>query len=181
MRRSAWRCGLCTRSFKSLNWNCSPVTGERTVSANEWMNEPKVPRFVFADIPQQFKFKCKCMRNHSLMPHPKSTITAKHPPPKKKRNFPTWYLNVDGWKSTHVYKCNADQEHSSGSFYFPHLGGLLQGWGVTLFRVIRELLMLTGKMKWNSRGGVRISDEKSDSVPRIGSFELFVQFFYAMT
>lgn len=155
------------------------MTGERTVDSAEWMNEPKVARFFFADIPRQFKFKC--MRNHSLMPHPKIHHNRQTSTFKNKRNFPTWYLNIDGWKSTHVYKCNADQEHSSGSFYFPHLGGLLQGWGVTLFRVIREL-MLIGKMKWNSsRGGVWISDEKSDSLPRIGSFELFVQFFYVMT
>lgn len=41
------------------------------------------------------QFKFKCMRNHSLMPRPKSTIAAKHPP-SKNTNFPTWYLNVDG-------------------------------------------------------------------------------------
>lgn len=157
--------------------------GQRAISANEWMNEPKELFCFRRHSTTQFKFKCK--RNHSLEPHPKSTITAKHPSVKKKkkdqRNFPTWYLNVDGCKSTHVNKCNAPQEPLSGRFYFPHLGGLLEGWGVTLFRVTRAL-MLIGKMKRNRRGGVWISDDgKSDSLPRIGSFEQLVRFFYVLT
>lgn len=103
----------------------------------------------------------KCKRNHSLVPHPKSTIAAKHPSAEKTEKL-TWYLNIDGRKSTHVNKWNAPQEPLSGRFYFPHLGGSLEGWGVTLFRVTRAL-MLIGKMKRNRRGGVWISDDgKSD-------------------